>query len=135
MSTYHTSGFTCACALLGCTLAITVTACSQSESTVAPAAEVPPVAATGERKGSVKLSWLPPKTNTDGSKLNDLAGYKIYYGTSKEYLQRVIDIKDPTVTEYTIDDLPPHTYYFIITAYNVAGTESSRSNIAAKTVP
>lgn len=92
------------------------------------------VVATNERMGTVKLSWIPPKTNTDGSKLSDLAGYKIYYGTSKEYLQRVIEIKDPTVTEYTIEDLPPYTYYFVITAYNAAGAESSHSNIATKTV-
>ena len=58
----------------------------------------------------------------------------IDYGTSQHYLRRVIDIKDPTVTEYTIDDLPPYTYYFVITAYNAAGTESSRSRIATKTV-
>ncbi|MFQ5936391.1 MAG: fibronectin type III domain-containing protein [Acidiferrobacterales bacterium] len=77
---------------------------------------------------------MPPTTNSDGSKLTDLAGYKIYYGTSKEYLQRVIDIEDPTVTEHTIDNLPPYTYYFVITAYNIAGAESSRSNIVTKTI-
>ncbi len=97
-------------ALLACTLAVSATGCTQNESTSAPAAEVRPVAARSERKGSVKLSWLAPTTNTDGSKLDDLAGYKIYYGTSKEYLQRIIDIKDPSVTEYTIEDLPPYTY-------------------------
>lgn len=134
MSKYHMRRFARAYVLLGCTLVVTMTACSQSESTVAPAAEVRPVAATSERKRSVKLAWVAPKTNTDGSKLNDLAGYKIYYGTSKEYLQRVIDIKDPSVTEYTIEELPPYTYYFVITAYNLAGAESSRSNIATKTV-
>lgn len=134
MSKYRMRGFAHAHLLLGCTLVVTVNACSPSESTTSPAAGVRPVAATSERKGSVKLSWLAPKTNTDGSALNDLAGYKIYYGTSQQYLQRVIDIKDPTVTEYTIDDLPPYTYYFVITAYNVAGTESSHSNIASKTV-
>lgn len=121
-------------ALLGCTLSVIAPGCTESESTVAPAAEVRPAATTSERKGSVKLSWLTPKTNTDGSKLDDLAGYKIYYGTSKDYLQRVIEIKDPSVTEYTIEDLPPYTYYFVITAYNIAGAESSRSNIVTKTV-
>lgn len=134
LNDYRFNNFAHLCALLGCMFAVTAGACTQSESTVAPAAGVRPVAATNERKGSVKLSWLAPKTNTDGSKLDDLAGYKIYYGTSKEYLQRVIDIKDPSVREYTIEDLPPYTYYFVITAYNVAGAESSRSNIATKTV-
>jgi hypothetical protein len=131
---YYNFAFARLGALLGCTLSVIVTGCTESESTVAPVAEVRPAAATSDRKGSVKLSWLAPKTNTDGSKLDDLAGYKIYYGTSKEYLQRVIDIKDPSVAEYTIRDLPPYTYYFVITAYNITGAESTRSNIVAKTV-
>jgi len=27
------------------------------------------------------VSWIPPTTNTDGTALTDLAGYKVYYGT------------------------------------------------------
>ena len=27
------------------------------------------------------LNWTAPTTNTDGTALTDLAGYKIYYGT------------------------------------------------------
>ncbi len=95
-----------------------------------PATEVAAAAA----QGSAKLSWIPPKSNSDGSKLTALAGYKIYYGTSPQYLQRIIDIKDPSVTEYTIENLPPYTYYFVITAYTADGSESSRSNIVSKTV-
>lgn len=62
-------------------------------------------------RGSATLSWTPPTKNTDGSRLTDLAGYKIHYGTSEKYFQRVIEIKDSSATEYTISDLPPFTYY------------------------
>ncbi|MGB5739562.1 MAG: putative Ig domain-containing protein, partial [Woeseia sp.] len=31
--------------------------------------------------GSATLSWVPPTLNTDGTPLNDLAGYKIYWGS------------------------------------------------------
>jgi len=85
-------------------------------------------------RGSVTLSWTPPTANTDGSRLSDLAGYRIYYGTSKEYFQRVIEINDPGATEYTINNLPAFTYYFAVSAYNAAGAESARSNVRSKIV-
>lgn len=85
-------------------------------------------------EGSVTLSWSAPTRNSDGSRLADLAGYRIYYGTSREYFQRVIEINDPSVTEYTIKNLPPYTYYFAITAYSASGAESQRSNVQTKTV-
>jgi Fibronectin type III domain len=112
---------------------LAVGACSRGnggEEAAVPATE----AATAAAQGSAKLSWIPPTSNSDGSKLTALAGYKIYYGTSPQYLQRTIDTKDPSVTDYTIENLPPYTYYFVITAYTADGTESSRSNIVSKTV-
>lgn len=119
--------------LLAFVALLTASACNRGDSAggaAAPAADTPAIA----DGGSAKLSWIPPTSNSDGSKLTTLAGYKIYYGTSPQYLQRTIDIKDPSVTEYTIENLPPYTYYFVITAYNADGTESSRSNIVTKIV-
>lgn len=110
-----------------------VSACSQGNEAAEAVVATPEVAAVATQ-GSAKLSWIPPTSNSDGSKLTRLAGFKIYYGTSPQYLQRTIDIKDPTVTEYTIKNLPPYTYYFVITVYTADGTESSRSNIVTKTV-
>ncbi len=77
---------------------------------------------------------MPPIKNTDGSRLTNLAGHKIYYGTSDKYLQRVIEVKDPSATEYTISDLPLFTYYFYVTAYTATGAESERSNMQTKTI-
>lgn len=42
-----------------------------------------------------KLSWDPPTKNADGTSLNGLAGYKIYYGTSSGNYTKIIDIGDP----------------------------------------
>ncbi len=117
--------------LLAFVALLTASACNRGDS--AGGAAAADTAATVDG-GSAKLSWIPPTSNSDGSKLTTLAGYKIYYGTSPQYLQRTIDIKDPSVTEYTIENLPPYTYYFVITAYNADGTESSRSNIVTKIV-
>ena len=117
--------------LIAFVVLLAVGACSRGNSAGEAAAPADPPAAG---KGSARLSWVPPTSNSDGSKLTALAGYKIYYGTSPQYLQRTVDIKDPNVTEYTIENLPPYTYYFVITAYTADGTESSRSNIVSKMV-
>jgi len=79
------------------------------------------------------LSWDAPTTNTDGTDLTDLAGYKLYYGTSPGTYDSVIDAAK--VTTYTVSDLTPATYYFAVTAYDEGGNESNYSNEVSKTVP
>src|SRR3972149_9813836 len=71
------------------------------------------------------LSWDAPTTNTDDTDLTDLAGYKIYYGTSPGTYDSVIDAAK--VTTYTVSDLTPATYYFAVTAYDEGGNESNYS--------
>ena len=83
--------------------------------------------------GSVDLNWRAPVTNQDGSQLNDLAGYKIYFGSSQSNLNNVIDI-DAGLTNFVVENLPSGTHYFSISAVDLNGNESSRSNIAAKVV-
>lgn len=81
---------------------------------------------------SATLSWDAPATNADGTELTDLAGYKVYYGTSPGNYATVIDVED--VTTYTINDLSPATYYFTVTAYDEIGNESDYSNEVSKTM-
>jgi len=83
--------------------------------------------------GSVELNWTAPLTNQDGSQLNDLAGYKIYYGVSQTNLNNFVDI-DSGLTNYVVENLPSGTHYFSISAIDLNGNESTRSNIAAKVV-
>jgi hypothetical protein len=84
--------------------------------------------------GSATLSWTPPTRNTDGSSLSNLAGYKIYYGTSSSAMNKAVQISNPGVSSYVIDNLSPATYYFAVKAYNSAGVESQLSNTASKTI-
>jgi len=79
------------------------------------------------------LSWDTPTNNTDGTELTDLAGYKVYYGTSSGVYDNVIDVAD--VTTYTLTDIAPATYYFAVTAYDELGNESDYSNEVSKTIP
>jgi YHS domain-containing protein len=85
--------------------------------------------------GSATLYWDP---NTEP----DLAGYKIYYGTSPRtgsdpkvcglcgYSNRV-DVGK--VTTYTLNNLTNgQTYYFSVTAYDTSNNESAFSNQGSK---
>jgi len=85
--------------------------------------------------GSATLSWTPPTQNTDGSPLTNLAGYKIYWGTTLGNYPNSATIMNPGITTYVVQNLTPSTYYFVTTAINGAGAESSFSNAATKTIP
>lgn len=80
------------------------------------------------------LSWTPPATNTDGSALTNLAGYRVSYGTSPTALTQTIQLATPGLSSYTISDLAPGTYYFAVRAYTSAGTESTNSNVGSKII-
>ena len=81
----------------------------------------------------IKLSWLPPVTNADGSSLTDLAGYMIYY--REEYADAETYSTDAgNVTSASIDNLSSGTWCFTVTAYDSAGIESNFSNYACKKV-
>jgi hypothetical protein len=84
--------------------------------------------------GSATLSWTAPTQKDDGSPLDDLAGYKVYWGTSQGTYPNSADISNPGVTMYVVDDLAPGTYYFVTTAYDSADNESEYSNVASKTI-
>jgi hypothetical protein len=84
--------------------------------------------------GQATLYWAAPDQNTDGSALTNLAGYRIYYGTSTDALDQVIDIPSVGMTTYVVDNLTTGTYYFSIRAYNAVGAESALSNIVTDTV-
>lgn len=85
--------------------------------------------------GSVTLNWTAPTENDDGSALTDLAGYKLYWGTSSGNYPNSVTINNASVTTYVVDNLSPGTYEFVATAFNSSGVESIYSGSATKTVP
>jgi hypothetical protein len=74
---------------------------------------------------SVTLSWAAPTSDENGSALNDLAGYKIYYGTASMNYTQSVDAGNFTST--VIDNLSPGTWCFTVTAYDTSGNESNFS--------
>jgi hypothetical protein len=84
--------------------------------------------------GSASVSWDAPTENTNGSPLTDLAGFRIYYGTSSNNLSQTAQVSNPTVTTFVVNNLSAGTWFFGVKAYNAAGAESDFSNLASKTI-
>ena len=80
----------------------------------------------GGGTNSLMLSWTAPTTNEDGSTLDDLAGYKLHYGTQPSQYTQVVTVGSFTTAE--IGDLGTGTYYLTVTAYDIYGNESDFSN-------
>jgi hypothetical protein len=85
--------------------------------------------------GSAVLALTPPTQNSDGSALTDLAGMRVYYGTSASSLSQVLDMPVTTATTYTLSNLTSGTWYFAATAYTSSGQEGSPSATASKSIP
>lgn len=85
--------------------------------------------------GTAVLSWSAPAQNTDGSALTDLAGYKVYHGTSATSLTDVVQLNGSGTTSYTFTQLSSGTHYFAVSAYNASGVESAKSAVGSKTIP
>jgi hypothetical protein len=85
--------------------------------------------------GSVTLNWTAPTENEDGSALTDLAGYKIYWGTTSGSYPNSVTINDKDATTSVVDNLSSGTYEFVATSFNTSGVESRYSAPATKVVP
>lgn len=83
--------------------------------------------------GTAELTWTAPTTTVAGEILTNLAGYRVYYGTSPGGYTETIDVGNVTTT--TITDLSPGTYYFAVTAYDSDGGESALSGEVSKIIP
>jgi hypothetical protein len=86
--------------------------------------------------GTATLSWTAPTQNEDGSPLTDLAGYRVYWGTSSRNYSNSVTINNPGVTTYVVENLlAGRTYFFATTAGNGDGVYSDYSVEASKAIP
>jgi hypothetical protein len=92
------------------------------------------VAVVATAAGRATLSWVPPTENVDGTPITNLAGYRIRFGTSPDALIQSVEIANPGLVNYVIENLTPATWYFSVTAYTAAGVESGLSNLASKVI-
>ena len=91
---------------------------------------------TAPQTGSVVLNWTAPVARADGSALamSEITGYAVYYGKSAGNYPNARDINDGSDTSVTITNLPPATYYMVVTTRDSGGRESSYSSEVVKVV-
>ncbi|MDZ7670048.1 MAG: hypothetical protein U5Q16_11740 [Gammaproteobacteria bacterium] len=83
--------------------------------------------------GSVNLAWQPPAENEDGSPLDDLSGYRIYYGSFSRSYDDAVVVEDAAVTQWDME-LASGEYYIAMTAFDADGNESAYSNEIVRSV-
>jgi len=88
----------------------------------------------GSTDGNAALSWNAPTSNTNGTALTDLSGYRIYYGSSENEMTETVQIANLGVQTYVIENLAPGTWYFAVRAVSSDDTESSLSDVVSKTI-
>ena len=77
---------------------------------------------------------MRPTRNTDGTTLTDLAGYRVYWGsTPRNYTGNRV-LRNPRQVAQSIS-LASGTYYIAITALDEAGNESAFSNEIVRVFP
>lgn len=84
--------------------------------------------------GSATLMWNAPTQNTDGSPLTNLAGFKIYWGTTLGTYPNSATINDASARSYIVESLCSGVWHFVSTALNSSSVESAFSNVASKPV-
>jgi hypothetical protein len=84
--------------------------------------------------GNVTLDWTAPTENTDGTVLTNLAGYRLHYGVAPDKLTQTVMITNPGLTSYVVDNLASGTWYFAVSSYTAAGTESAVSGIVSTNI-
>ena len=77
---------------------------------------------------SATLVWTPPTEHNNGTALTDLAGYRIYYGTTPS-LGKALAVNNPGLTRYVMTGLTNTTWYFAMTAVDKSGHESDRTQV------
>ena len=91
---------------------------------------------------NITLAW-------DANAESDLTGYKVYYGTisggpyngsgasagNSPIVVPLSSLTNPSLPEYSINNLPDATYYIVLTAYDSEGLESGYSNQVTASPP
>lgn len=77
--------------------------------------------------GTITLSWQPPAARVDGTPIDELGGFRIYYGTRSRDYSEMVEVRNEDATQRSFL-LPSGSYYFAMTAFDGDGLESGYSN-------
>lgn len=88
-------------------------------------------AAFADMDVEIDINWVAPTHNTDGSLVDDLAGFYVYYGRASGAYDAQYEIPNPLQTSDTfsvLNVLNGESIYVVMTAYDAAGNVSAYSN-------
>lgn len=86
---------------------------------------------TGPTEGpqAVTLAWSEPSHDANGDPLEDLAGYRIYYGRQSPVTpDNASTVEVGLETRHTVEELEPDVWFFAVTAVDESGNESDLSD-------
>lgn len=78
------------------------------------------------------VGWTPPTEREDGSALDGISGYRIFYGRQSGVYENRTLVNQGGITEYTVDNVSSGTWYVAVTAIDNNGLESALSNEVIK---
>jgi hypothetical protein len=96
-----------------------------------PPSEFIPAPSAPAAAGTVTVSWEAPTLRVDESPLENLAGFRVYYGAAAGAYTSKLEVNAPSLTSVVISSLPAGTYWFVVTAYDAEGLESVYSEAAS----
>jgi hypothetical protein len=74
------------------------------------------------------VTWTAPITNTDGTALTNLAGFRLYWGTTAGTYTTSRDIGNVKATTLNVLGIFSGNWFMAVTAYDTTGNESGYSN-------
>ena len=83
---------------------------------------------------STLIGWTPPTERADGTPLNSISGFKIYYGRNSSQLDQVINVASG-LTAYQVSNLEQGTWYFAVSTLDGNGLEGARTSVISKVIP
>jgi len=90
----------------------------------------------GTTTHGVALSWIAPVEREDGTPIAmaEIAGYRVYYGTSEGSYTNGVDIEDSNTMQAELNNLASGTYYIVVTTYDMDGRESAFSRVVTTSI-
>ena len=77
--------------------------------------------------GTVTLSWQSPAARVDGTPIDELGGFRIFYGSRSRDYREMVEVRNEDATQRSFQ-LASGSYYFAMTAFDGDGLESGYSN-------